>query len=100
MIKRAETCETRRQEIFNVREIFNFLNDEQINVFRNTEKINKKMVSLTYSIIFNETYIYICVCVCVRLSSGNLIHLYKIYFSEYLITEFILASISYNRQKR
>ena len=59
MIKRAETCETRRQEIFNVREIFNFLNDEQINVFRNTEKINKKMVSLTYSIIFNETYIYI-----------------------------------------
>ena len=55
MIKRAETCETRRQEIFNVRELFNFLNDDQINVFRSTEKINKKMVSLTYSIIFNET---------------------------------------------
>ena len=58
MIKRAETCETRRQEIFSVTDIFNFLTDEQINVFRNTEKINKKMVSLTYSIIFNETCKY------------------------------------------
>ena len=55
MIKRAETCETRRQEIFSVTDIFNFLTDEQINVFRNIEKINKKVVSLTYSIIFNET---------------------------------------------
>ena len=32
-----------------------FLNDDQIIFFRNTEKINKKLVSLTYSIIFNET---------------------------------------------
>ena len=75
MIKRAESCETRRQEIFNVREIFNFLSDEQINVFRITENINKKLVSLTYSIIFNETYIYICIyihvymCIKVRVSS-------------------------------
>ena len=62
MIKGAETCETRRrQEICNVRDIFNFINDDQINVFRNTEKINKKLDSLTYSINFNETYIYVCV---------------------------------------
>ena len=55
MIKRAKTCETSRQEIFNVRDIFTFLNDHQINVFRNTEKINEKLVSLTLSIISNET---------------------------------------------
>ena len=55
MIKRAETCETRRQEIFDVRYIFKFLDDDQINVFRNVEKNNRKLVSLTYSIIFTET---------------------------------------------
>ena len=73
MIKRAETCETRRQEIFNVRDIFHFLNDDQINVFRNTEKINKKLVSLTYSIIFNET--------CLRerlLPNYTLIYMYRL----------------------
>ena len=52
MIKRAETCETRRKEIYSVRDIFNFLDDDQINVFRNIETINKKLVSLTYSIVF------------------------------------------------
>ena len=46
-------CETRRQEILSVRVIFTFLTDDQINVFRNMEKIKKKLVSLTYSIIFN-----------------------------------------------
>ena len=59
MIKRAETCETRRQKNVSVRYILHFLTDDQINVFRNIEKIRKKLVSLTYSIIFNETYIYI-----------------------------------------
>ena len=53
MIKRAETCETRRQKNVSVRYILHFLTDDQINVFRNIEKINKKLVSLTYSIIFN-----------------------------------------------
>ena len=67
MIKRAETCETRRQEIFSVGDIdqinvwsINVLftkTDDQINAFRNIEKINKKLVSLTHSIIFNETYV-------------------------------------------
>ena len=57
MIKSAETCETRPQEIFSVTDIFNFLTDGQINVLRNIEKINKKVISLTYSIIYNETNI-------------------------------------------
>ena len=57
MIKLAETSETRRQDISNVRYIFNLLNDDQINVFRIIEKINERLVSLTYSVIFNETYI-------------------------------------------
>ena len=35
--------------------IYTFLTDDQIIFFRNIEKINKKLVSLTYSIIFNET---------------------------------------------
>ena len=60
MIRRAETCETHRQEICSVGDIFNFLTDGQINVYINIDKINKKLVSLTYLIIFNETYIYIC----------------------------------------
>ena len=51
MIQRAGTCETRRQKFFSVRNIFNFLTDDQINVYKNIEKINKKLVSLTYSII-------------------------------------------------
>ena len=42
MIKRAERCETRRQEIFSVTDIFNILTDEQINVFRNIEKLMRK----------------------------------------------------------
>ena len=58
MIKRAETCETRRQELFSVRDIFNFLDDDQINVFKNTESINKKLVSSTYSIILNVNDMY------------------------------------------
>ena len=55
MIRRAETCETHRQEICSVGDIFNFLTDGQINVYINIDKINKKLVSLTYLIIFNET---------------------------------------------
>ena len=55
MIKRAETCEKHRQEICNARDIFNFLNVDQINVSRNIQKIDKKLVPLTCSIIFNET---------------------------------------------
>ena len=55
MIERAETYETCRQEIFSVRDIFIFLEDDQINVFRDIEKINTNFVSLTYSIIYNET---------------------------------------------
>ena len=49
MIKGAETCETHRLEIFSVRNIFNFVDDDQINVFfRNIEKTDKKLVSLSY----------------------------------------------------
>ena len=55
MIKRAGACETRRQETFSVRDIFNILDDDQINDFRNIEKVNMKLFSLAYSIIFNET---------------------------------------------
>ena len=47
MIRSAETCETMRQEIFSARDIFNYLDDDQINVFRNIKKINKKLVSFT-----------------------------------------------------
>ena len=46
---------TRQQESFNVRDIFNISNYDQINVFMYTEKINMKNGFLTYSIIFNET---------------------------------------------
>ena len=62
MIKSAETCETRRQEVYSVRYIFIFLSDDQIDVFLNLEKINMKLVSLNYSNIFDESYIYICIC--------------------------------------
>ena len=48
MVKRAQTCDSHQQEILSVRDIVIFLDDNQINVFRNIEKVNKKLVSLTY----------------------------------------------------
>ena len=59
MIMLNVVSETRRPDFnYSVREIFSFLYGDGIKLMRCAERLNRKIVSLTYGVIFNKTCIY------------------------------------------